>query len=430
MTVVTTMTYRRLLKENVEFRRLWLGQLVSELGTWFAFIAELGLVRSLSGTAVSASLIVAAHFLPYCLAGPVAGALADRLPRRMLMVAADLGRALFALGFLLATSPDRLWIAYFCAAGLSSLNAFFDAAKNASMPNLAKGEQLLPANALIHAMRFLQMSVGAVVAGLVTEWFGYNAAFGMNAASFCVSAYFVGRIATNALEPDNRGQAEMPAASVASLTADLREAVVFIWRTPLVFAITAINFGWALGGGMAQVINDRFGGIVFAEAGQNGDRGVAILNAGAGIGLMLGMVISNRVGAWVAARRIVGAFIGWMLIGSGLVFALAALAPNIWVMAVVFALNRMILSAEYAIQDTVLMIAIPDGLRGKVYTIDRSIELAIVGVSALAAGGLFTVLEPGLVPAIAGILMAAPGVIWLSALARGRIRIGREALRL
>ena len=74
-----TVTYAHLLRSNVPFRRLWLGQVVSELGTWFAFIAELGLVRALSGTALSASLIVAAHFLPYCIVGPFAGAIADLL---------------------------------------------------------------------------------------------------------------------------------------------------------------------------------------------------------------------------------------------------------------------------------------------------------------------------------------------------------------
>lgn len=421
-------TYARLLRTNVPFRRLWIGQVVSELGTWFAFIAELGLVRSLSGTALSASLIVAAHFLPYCIVGPAAGALADRLPRRTMMIVADLGRAVLALGFLFATTPDRLWIAYVCAAGLTSLNAFFEAAKNASMPNLAKGDQLLPANALIHAMRFLQLSLGAVLAGLVTEWLGYRAAFAINAASFVVSAFFVSRIAVAALEPDLQALAHRATTSIRSLTADLRLAIVFVWQTPLVFAITAVNFGWALGGGMAQVINDRFGGIIFAEPGQTGDRGVAILNAATGIGLMIGMVVANRIGAWVSARKAVGTFIGWMLVASGLVFALSAAAPNIWVMALVFVVNRAILSAEYAVQDTVLMVALPDGLRGKVHTIDRSIELAIYGLSALVAGLLFTVLEPRAVPLISGLLMALPGAIWLIALSRGRISVGHRAL--
>ncbi len=423
-----TVTYAHLLRSNVPFRRLWLGQVVSELGTWFAFIAELGLVRALSGTALSASLIVAAHFLPYCIVGPFAGAIADRFPRRMVMIAADLGRAVLALGFLFATTPDRLWVAYVCAAGLSSLSAFFEAAKNASMPNLAKGDQLLPANALIHAMRFLQLSIGAMIAGLVTEWLGYRAAFIINAASFVVSAFFIGRIAVAALEPDLHAVAFRAASSARSLTADVREAIVFIWRTPLVLAITAVNFGWAFGGGMSQVINDRFGGIIFAEPGQTGDRGVAILNAATGIGLLIGMIVANRIGALVSARKVVGPFIGWMLVASGLIFALSGAAPNIWVMSAVFIVNRAILSAEYAVQDTVLMVALPDGLRGKVHTIDRSVELAIYGLSALIAGALFTVLEPRVVPVISGLLMALPGVVWLIARARGRVPIGHGAL--
>lgn len=422
---MASFSYARLLRSNAAFRNLWFGQIVSELGNWFTFIAELGLVRSLSGTAWSASIVVSAHFLPFCFVGPIAGAVADRLSRRTLMIVADAGRAVIALGFLLATTPDRIWIAYVCAAGLSSLSAFFEAAKNASMPNLARGEQLLPANALLHGMRFLQMSVGAMIGGLVSEALGYRAAFLINSVSFVVSAFFVARIAATVLENEPAPNAD---GSMASLAADLGEAVRYMLRTPIVFAITALNFGWALGGGMSQVVNDRFGGIIFAAPGETGDRGVAILNAAVGLGLMIGMLGASRIGPWVANRRAVGSFIGVTIIASGLVYATSALAPNIWVMAAIFVVNRLLLSAEYAVQDTALMVALPDRLRGKIYTIDRSVELAIVGMSALMAGGLFTALPPRAVPAIAGILMALPGVGWLIALARGRLTFSRGAL--
>jgi hypothetical protein len=97
-------------------------------------------------------------------------------------------------------------------------------------------------------------------------------------------------------------------------------------------------------------------------------------------------------------------------------------------MAALFAVSRVVLSAEYAVQDTVLLVALPEGLRGKVYIIDRALELATLSFAALVAGGLFAVLPPRAVPLIAGVLMAAPGAVWLVAHARGRFRVPRHAL--
>ncbi len=344
------------------------------------------------------------------------------------MIAADLARSVVALGFLFVTSPERLWIAYVCAAAISVLSAFFDAAKNAAMPNLASGTSLLPATTLMHATRFLQMTIGAMLGAAASEAFGYHTAFAINAASFVVSAGFILRIPRSALQPDEVDRATAAPASPRQLMADLGEAVRFIRTTPLVLAITLLNVAWALGGGMTSVINDRFGGIVFAKPGTTGDSGVAVLNGAIGVGLALGMIAARRAGNWVGSREKVGGFMGWTIMLSGAIYAIGGAMPTLWGMAVLFAVSRIILSAEYAVQDTALLVAIPDRLRGKVYIIDRALELGTFSVSAVVAGGLFAVLPWRAVPAISGLLMAAPGAVWLGALARGWFRIPRRAL--
>lgn len=423
---MSNVTFARLLRSNPKFRNLWSGQVVSELGNWFNFIAELGLVRALSGSAWAASFIVVAHLLPFCVIGPYAGAIADRFSRRQMMIIADVARAVVALGFLFVTSADRLWLAFVCAAVISSLTAVFDGAKNAAMPNLARGPELLPANALMHATRFLQMTIGAVLGGVASELFGYQTAFGLNALSFLVSAYFIWRIPAAALGGAD-ANADEPR-TFSGLSRDLAEAFRFIRATPVVLGIVALNFGWALGGGMNMVIADRYGGRIFAEPGTSGDWGVAVLNAAAGLGLMLGMVASRRVGMWAGSRERVGPFMGWAVLASGLVASIAGLMPTIWLMALTFVVNRLILSAEYAVQETVLMTSLPDRLRGKVFTIDRSVELATMAVSALIAGALFESMPAAAVPAISGVLMAAPGLVWLLAIAHGRLHVSRTAL--
>jgi MFS family permease len=119
----------QLLRRNRPFRQLWLGQVVSELGNWFNFIAGLGLVRLVSDKAAGATTIMlVSRLVPFTLVAPFAGAFVDRWSRRTVMIATDLARALIALS-LLCQSCRRLWIAYLCTVLLSVFGAFFEAAK-------------------------------------------------------------------------------------------------------------------------------------------------------------------------------------------------------------------------------------------------------------------------------------------------------------
>jgi len=131
-----SVSYRELLKGNRNFRRLWAGQVISELGTWFSFIAELGLVRMLSGSPLATTALLVARLLPFLLAAPLAGVFADRRSRKQIMIATDLIRAVVALTYVFAGVIGSAWLVVACSALMASLTMFFEAAKNASIPNL------------------------------------------------------------------------------------------------------------------------------------------------------------------------------------------------------------------------------------------------------------------------------------------------------
>ena len=107
------LTYSQLLKNNRNFRNLFWGQLVSELGSWFNFVAGLGVVRVISNASPEAAgLLLFWRTLPFAVLMPFAGAVADRFSRRSLMFWTDIARGVFALVFLFVTRPEDLWIAY------------------------------------------------------------------------------------------------------------------------------------------------------------------------------------------------------------------------------------------------------------------------------------------------------------------------------
>ena len=95
-----SLTYGELIRGNRNFRNLLAGQVISELGNWFNFIAGLGLVRLVSeASPMAAGLFFLARLLPFALASPIAGTFVDRFSRRKVMIVTDILRAVVAMSF-------------------------------------------------------------------------------------------------------------------------------------------------------------------------------------------------------------------------------------------------------------------------------------------------------------------------------------------
>lgn len=415
------LTYMQVLKGNRTFRRLWLGQVVSELGNWFNFIAGLGLVRAVSGGAPEATAIMLmCRLAPFALISPIAGAFADRWSRRTVMLVTDLARVAVALGFLLVRGPEDLWIAYTCNVALTVLGTFFEASKNAATPNIVGDEGLLAGNALMFSSRFLLMTLGSVLGGWASAHFGYHTAFVINSLSFLVSAYSVWLVP----ERETRQEAVKEEAPQQKLWRDVSEGWRYITRNGLVMAIIGVNILWATGGGAINLITDRLGGIVFAgQYGMKPDAAVAALYAAAGAGLFMGMMLARRVGSHIEFHRATVPFIGWTLIAQGVFFALIGLMPGLWLACAMAFVSRVIIGVEFAYQEMILMRIVPDSLRGRVSTMDRSMEFLVWTASTAIAGWSLHLITPRTLTFLSGILSASPGVVWLAVFALRLLRL-------
>jgi MFS family permease len=323
--------------------------------------------------------------------------------------------------------PEDLWIAYLCTALLSFFGCFFEAAKSAAMPNITGERDLLAGNALMFSSRFLLMSLGAALGGWTAANVGYRAAFIVNAVSFFGSALSVWLIPEHetkqlALEK-NDGEGEKK----RSYWSDIREGWSYIVRHAPVAAILAINVIWASGGGAMNLIMDRLGGIVFAgQRGISGDSAVAALYFAGGLGLFVGMMIARRAGHYFEFLGKTPAFIGWGLLLQGFLFALIGVMPNLLFACLFLFLGRIVLGAEFGVQDTLLMRLVPDKLRGRVITTDRASELLTWSVSTTIAGWSLRGITPRTLTIISGLLSSVSGVVWLVLFASGRVRLPKK----
>lgn len=422
-----SLTYMQLLRRNRSFRRLWFGQVVSELGNWFNFIAGLGLVRVVShASAEVTTVLLISRLVPFTLLAPLAGAFVDRWSRRWVMIATDLLRAIVALGFLFVRNPDDLWIAYICTALLSAFGAFFEAAKNAAVPNITGERDLLAGNALMFSSRFLLMSVGAALGGWTSAHVGYQAAFIINAGSFLISAYSVW------LVPESETRRQQPVDSRYTnrkrhegYWTDIREGWTYIVGHRPVAAIIGINILWATGGGAVNLIVDRLGALVFA-VGISPDSAVAALYFAAGLGLFVGMMVARRVGSYFELKGTTVGFIGWSLIIQGLLFAVMGISPGLFLACCFLFVCRILLGAEFAVQETMLMRLVPDNLRGRVTTTDRASEMLIWTLSTAAAGGSLQLISPRTLTIVSGLLSGTAGILWIVLFASGVVTLPRK----
>src|SRR6185503_18178954 len=351
ISIMDSLTYYQLLKRNRSFRRLWIGQVISELGNWFNLIAVLGLVRVVSNRAPEVTtLILIFRLVPFTLFAPLAGAFVDRWSRRTVMIVTDLVRVVIALGLLFVHQPQDLWIAYVCTALLSFVGTFFEAAKNAAVPNITGERDLLPGNALMFSSRFLLMSLGSALGGWTVAYVGYSAAFVINAISFVGSAYSVWLLADEETRSSSTDAvATEPRSLYRGYWSDMREGWTYIVTHAPVATILGINLLWATGGGAMNLIAERLGAIVFAkQSGIKADSAVAAFYFAGGLGLFFGMMVARRIGAYFELRKRTVAFIGWTLFIQGVFYALSGVMPTLVLSCVMLCISRTILGAEFA----------------------------------------------------------------------------------
>ncbi|MGZ4386822.1 MAG: MFS transporter [Gaiellaceae bacterium] len=173
-----------------DFRRFWLGQSVSALGSSFTLFALPLLVFRLTGSAMGLAAALAAGFLPYPLLGLVIGAWSDRVDRKRLMIRADVARALViaTVPLLSAAGMLSVWWIYAVAFAQTTLGILFDAGRSAAVQRLVARDQLVVANGRLQAAFAAMQLAGPPLAGAAVFVLPLASVLLGDAASFLVSA--------------------------------------------------------------------------------------------------------------------------------------------------------------------------------------------------------------------------------------------------
>jgi MFS family permease len=326
-----------LLREH-DFRQLFVADTISQIGTQVSLLAlPLVAVLALHATPFEVGLLAACDTAAFLLLGLPAGAWVDRMRRRNVLIAGDVGRAI-----VLATVPVAWWLGvlsmpqlYLVGLLAGVFTVFFDVAYQSYLPHLVGRANLVEGNAKLEAVRGINQIAGPTVAGLVIQLLTAPVAVLIDALSFAGSALFVSLIRKREPMPEK--------APDAHLGREIREGLRFVLGNRLLRSIAACtgssNFFAGITGAMMIVLLARDLRLSPSTIG-------LIFSFGA-IGGLVGALTATRIAKWlgqgptiwisIAITAPFGVFMplaqrGWLLGGAAfgfLVFWFGAVVYNI-----------------------------------------------------------------------------------------------------
>jgi MFS family permease len=402
------LSYASLLRHNRNFRQLYIGQTISQLGDWFNAVAVFALLLDLTGSATAVAWMMIVQFLPVALVGPLAGVVVDRVDRRRLMIITDLVRGFLVLALLLIRRPDQVWIAYLVMAVIVGAQAFFEPARTATIPNVTSPEELLPANALSSATWSAMLALGASVGGVVTAVAGRNVAFAVNAASFFASAFFIGRTrydSTPAAGPRPTGFLALSGIS------DLIDGARYVRQRGHVAALMFVKAGWGLAGGVLLLLT-IFGQRVF-PLGAGSAAGIGVLYGARGVGAGLGPIALR----WILGQepRRLRRTIGPAYFMVGIFYVALGAAPTLWMAAVCVLFAHFGGSILWVFSTVLLQLEVPDRFRGRVFAAELALVTLMSSASSYWTGRQLDRAgwSPRALAFALGAMFCVPGVLWL-----------------
>ena len=385
-----------------DFVKLWTGQTISVFGSLITGTAlPFTAILTLDASPLEVALLAAANHVPGLVFGVPAGVWVDRLRRRPVMIAADLGRAALVVSIPLAYAFDALamWQLYAVALSAGGLTIFFDVAYQSYLPVLVSRDELIEGNSKLAATASVSEFAGFSVSGWLVQVFSGPVAMLVDAVSFVISAVFLRAIRTP--EP-----APVPPEARAGALSEAAEGMRAVLRDPLLRSLAGAMPLAAFGTGMFFATY-----MIFVTRGLGFDPGV--------LGVMFGLGgISSLCGAMVAggAARRFGAgpamIAGLAMMGVSMLFIPIARGATVVAAALLIAqqISGDGMFMVFDINATSLRQAIAPGpMLGRVNAFNRMLELGFTLAGILLGGaiGQTAGLRPALYIGASSMLAAA-----------------------
>ena len=394
-------TFRAL--RHRDYRLLWMGLAVSAVGTWMQIVALSLLVLKIThGSALALGTVSLAQALSFFFFALLGGSVADRIDKRRLLLftqSTSAGLAIL-LGVLTGAGLIHFWMILVISFVNGTVLSFDQPARGALVPVLVPKEDLMNAISLQSAVFNGASAIGPALAGFAIGLIGYAGNFFLNGASFVgvLIALYVMRVPPQAMRRQSTSQA-------------IRESLATVRRDQVL--------PWVLGGYGALLFFGPSASLILpvyaVKVLHIGPERLGLLFSAVGIGSILGALIVASLGPNAAKGRI---FLLGIVIWVG---ALASFAVSTWLWLSMAALFVSGLGHIFAGATTITLLQtrVPEGMRGRVMSLNTLLIMGVRPLGDFPAGALVS-------------LIGAPVTVLLSAGlvgAYGLVAVARPAIR-
>lgn len=364
-----------------EFRALWVAYVLSALGDRLALVALTLLIYDRTRSPLLAAVAFAAGTLPYVIGALFLSGLADRFPRREVMIVCDVLRAVLVGVMLLPRMPlDALIVLLYA---VTAIEPPFDAARSAILRDVVQGERYALAAAVLQSTFRLMIVAGAAAGGLVVAFVGARSALGADAATFVISAVV--------LRLGVRARAAAAAAAGPSALLQLGAGIRVVFGDKALRIL--LMLGWLaacyeIPEGLAAPYAGKLGG---------GPVAAGLLIAASQVGAAVATpVFARRIGPLTRLR-----WMGPMATCACAVLLVVALRPGLVVSMAIFALSNTFAMYQIA-ANTAFVERLPNERRAQAFGLANAGLVVGQGLAFVAAGAAAEVVPPSTVIAFSG----------------------------
>ncbi|NPA74479.1 MAG: MFS transporter [Euryarchaeota archaeon] len=391
--------------KNTNFLKLWIGQIVSNIGDEVAFFGiGVLVVFAWHGTALDLSMVMVASSLPMILFGVFAGVFVDRWNKKHTMIAADVIRAFLTLLFIFCTTVLQLAVVVFF---ISTVSRFFYPSRVAIIPEILGEEHLVEANSLSQMTYMLSVILGPVIATSMIYLLGYFWIFVFDAASYIFSAVMLSLMHYTSRHRESERKNPLH---------ELKDGLAYIMKNRTVkYLILVFSFVMLFVGGLNVIFS-----IYVRDVVHMGIEGYGAIEVLFGVGTIVGSVLTGIIAGHMLEGRmlLLGIFV------MGVIIMSIGFFPVAWAAII---LGGFIIGVSVAFinapSTAVFQRVISEEYRGRVFGAQGAviqgvtlISIVIMGILVEIFGVLPVIIASGIILTIfAGILILyKPVVILLS----------------
>ncbi|HEX4670073.1 MAG TPA: MFS transporter [Solirubrobacterales bacterium] len=389
--------------EVPNYRRYFTGQLISLSGTWMQTVAAIWLILSLTNSGIAVGLTTALQFLPMLLIGAWGGLLADRIPKRKLLITTQALMAIPAVGLFAVTATGVVapWMVFLAVFAMGTVNAVDNPARQSFVIEMVGPDRVVNAVSLNSVIVQMARIVGPALAGLLIAGFGVVPCFALNALTFVAMI-----VALWGMDP--RGLRTEPVAprEAGAIRAGLR----YVLRTPELAVPLALMALVGTLGFNFQVVLPLLAKFSFG----GGATTYAVMVSAMAVGSIAGALVNGHRGR-TGPRLIAGGALAFGVAGL-----LSAAMPSLALEIPVLALLGAAAVTFAATINSTLQLAVAPKMRGRVMALYSVVFLGSTPIGGPLTGWLAETYDPRVALLLAGV--TGISAAWAAHMSFARLR--------